>query len=161
MVCSFRGGIEALPVMQAAARHIAFRLSAGVFVVASWLAIGIGGGLALRTPGRTTVHDIVDLFGLLAWFVVPGALACLAGWRRDRVAALLICLSGIVGAAVVAWVAGVPEVELGADPAMRSGYQLMVVFIAAGLSALLGSVVVVIGYLLGRFVGRSRDLVSR
>ena len=109
----------------------------GLITVAAWLVIGTGGGPLPLAP-----------------FFVAGALACLVGWRRDPVAARVIYVGGIIGAAAVAWAAGPVGVEQGADPAMRSSYYAMLVVIAAGVSAALGAFVVVAGYWLGRLVTR-------
>ena len=119
--------------MQDGPGRIGLWLAAGVTTVAAWLVIG-------------TDHDNA----YLGPFVALGALACVAGWRDDRVAALAIYLGGIVGAMAVAWAAGAVGVERGADPAMRSSYHAMLVFLAAVVAAVLGSVVVTAGYLLGR-----------
>ena len=114
-----------------------FWLSAGVITVVAWLVIGTG-------------HD--NLY--LGPYVVLAALACLAGWRRDRVAALVIYLGGIIGGTTVAVAAGAVGVEPGADSAMRSSYYAMLVIIAAAVAAVLGLVAVAGGYLVGRLVRR-------
>lgn len=113
--------------------RIGLWLSAAVTAAATWLVIGTGHDNAYLGP-----------------FVALGALACVAGWRGDRVAALAIYLGGIVGATVVAWAADAVGVEPGADPAMRSSYHAMLVIVAAGVSVVLGSVIVGAGYLMGR-----------
>ena len=120
-------------------RRYGLWLSAGVTTVGAWLVIG-------------TDHD--DTY--LGPFLALGALACVAGWRGDRVAALAIYLGGIVGATAVAWAAGAVGVERAADPALRSSYHAMLVFLAAAVAAVLGSVVVAAGYLLGRLAGDKR-----
>jgi len=121
--------------------HIVFRLVAGVIVVAAFLMIGIAGGDGFNPS------NLLEFFG---WFLGPAAIACLAGWRRDPVAARLIYLGGIVGAIAVAWAAGAVGVEPGADPAMRSSYHMMLILIAAGITAVVGFAAVVVGYWLGR-----------
>jgi hypothetical protein len=121
--------------------HIVFRLAAGVITAAAFLVIGIVGG-----DGFTPSNGLE----FVEWFLGPGAIACLAGWRRDPVAARLIYLGGIVGATAVAWAAGAVGVEPGADPAMRSSYHLMLILIAAGIAAVVGLAAVVAGFWLGR-----------
>ena len=116
-----------------------FWLSAGVITVVAWLVIG---------TGHTNLY--------LGPYVALGALACLAGWRGDRVAALVIYLGGIIGATAVAWSAG--PVGLRDDGinfiASRSAYLEMLVIIAAAVAAVLGPVAVAGGYLVGRLVRR-------
>ena len=123
--------------MQVTSRRVGLWLSAGVITVAAWLVIGSG-------------HDNAYLGPYLAL----GVLACLAGWRGDRVTALVIYLGGIVGATTVAVAAGAVGVEPGADSAMRSSYYAMLVIIAAAVAAVLGLVAVAGGYLVGRLVRR-------
>jgi len=122
--------------MQDGPARITLWLAAGVTTVAAWLLIGTGHNNAYLGP-----------------YVALGALACVAGWRGDRVAAVAIYLGGIIGATAVAWAAGAVGVEPGQDPAMRSSYHAMLVIVALAVSAVLGSVVVGVGYLLGRLVG--------
>ena len=122
-------------------RHLGFWLSVGLITVAASLLGGTAGTSQSLAP-----------------FLVTGALACLAGWRRDPVAARVIYVGGIVGAAAVAWAAGPVGVEPRADPAMRSSYYVMLIVIAAGFSAVLGAGVVVAGYWLGRLATRRRNL---
>jgi len=122
-----------------------FWLSAGVITVVAWLVTGTG-------------HD--NLY--LGPYVVLGALACLAGWRRDRVAALVIYLGGIIGAMAVAWSAGPVGVR---DDGInfiesRSAYFEMLVIIAAAVAAVLGLLVVAGGYLVGRLVRRLKPETS-
>ena len=123
--------------MQVTSRRIGLWLSAGVITVAAWLVIGSGHDNAYPGP-----------------YLALGALACLAGWWGDRVAALVICAGGIVGATIVAVAAGAVGVEPGADPAMRSSYYGMLVFLAAAVAAVLGLFVVAGGYLVGRLISR-------
>jgi hypothetical protein len=92
--------------------------------------------------------------------VALAALSCLAGWWGDRVAALVIYVGGIVGATTVAVAAGAVGVEPGADPAMRSSYYGMLVFLAAAVAAVLGLFVVAGGYLVGRLVRRLKPETS-
>ena len=125
--------------MQDGPRHIGLWLAASVTTVATWLLIGTGHDNAYLGP-----------------FVTLAVLACAAGWRGDPVAALAIYLGGIVGATAVAWAAGAVGVERGADPAMRSSYHAMLVFLGASVAAVLGSVVVSGGYLLGRLARDKR-----
>jgi hypothetical protein len=122
------------------ARNTGFRLAAGAVTVAAFLVIGLAGGEGFNP------NSLPDF---LMWFLAPGAVAGLAGWRRDRVAARLIYVGGIVGATAVAWAAGAIGVEPGADPAMRSSYYMMLIVIAAGVSAVVGVAVVAAGYWLG------------
>ena len=77
-----------------------------------------------------------------------------------RVAALVIYLGGIVGATIVAVAAGAVGVEPGADPAMRSSYYGMLVFLAAAVAAVLGLFVVAGGYLVGRLARRLKPETS-
>jgi hypothetical protein len=130
--------------------RVAFRVGVGAATLCGWLGLA-----ALGNPlqWRYSVDTLADVLGLLAWFVPAVILAVIAGWRRDRIAAVLIVLGGMLGAAVVASARGVPEVEPGADPAMRAGYQEMVTLIAAGVAAVLGSLAVVAAYSLGRIAG--------
>lgn len=123
--------------MHVTSRRIGLRLSAGVIAVAVWLVIGSG-------------HDNT----YLGPYVALGALACLAGWWGDRVAALVIYVGGIVGAIIVAVTAGAVGVQPGADPAMRSSYYGMLVVLAAAVAAVLGLFVVAGGYLVGRLIRR-------
>ena len=120
-----------------------FWLSAGVITVVAWLVIGTG-------------HD--NLY--LGPYVVLGALACLAGWRGDRVAALVIYLGGIVGARTVAWAPGADWYSSAEDPAHRQGYFNLVVTMAGSVAAVLGLLVVVGGYLVGRAVRRRKPATS-
>ena len=120
-----------------------FWLSAGVITVVAWLVIGMG-------------HDHT----YLGPFVVLGALACLTGWRGDRVAALVIYLGGIVGARTVAWAPGADWYSSAEDPAHRLGYFQMYVFLAAAVAAVLGLVAVAGGYLVGRLVRRLKPETS-
>lgn len=129
--------------MRDTSRRIGFWLSAGVITVAAWLVIG---------TGHTNDY--------LGPYVALGALACLAGSRGDRIAALVIYLGGIVGATTVAWAAGAVGVEPGADPAMRSSYYGMLVFLAAAVAAVIGLFVVAGGYLVGRLVRRQKPGTS-
>jgi hypothetical protein len=129
--------------MQETPRRIGLWLSAGVITVAAWLVIGTG-------------HDN----SYLGPYLVLGALACLAGWRGDRVAALVIYLGGVVGATAVAVAAGAIGVEPDADPAMRSSYYGMLVFLAAAVAAVLGLLVVAGGYLVGRMARRVKPETS-
>ncbi len=149
-----RAGIDMTPLRDAPGQVI-FRVGAGVATFASWLALGAG-GQALRTPGRAGVDGMADLVGLVAWFAAAAALAGLAGWRHDWIAAAAVYLGGIVGAAAVAWAAGVPEVVPGEPSAMRTAYHGMVMMVAAGMSAVLGALVVTAAYGLGRLLGRAR-----
>lgn len=121
--------------MQDTSRRIGLWVCAGVITVAAWLVIGSGHDNAYLGP-----------------YVALGALACLAGWRGDRVAALVIYLGGIVGATAVALAAGAVGVEPGADPAMRSSYYAMLVIIAAAVAAVIGLLVVAVSYQVGRLV---------
>ena len=123
--------------MQVTSRRVGLWLSAGVITVAAWLVIGSG-------------HDNAYLGPYLAL----GVLACLAGWRGDRVAALVIYLGGIVGASIVAWAPGADWYSSAEDPAHRLGYFQMYVFLAAAVAAVLGPVAVAGGYLVGRLVRR-------
>jgi hypothetical protein len=121
--------------MQVTSRRIGLWLSVGVITVGAWLVIGTG-------------HD--NLY--LGPYVALGALACLAGWRGDRVAALVIYLGGIAGATAVAWLAGPVGVR---DDGInfiesRSSYYAMLVIIAAAVAAVVGLVAVAGGYLVGR-----------
>ncbi len=93
-------------------------------------------------------------------YLALGALACLAGWWGDRVAALVIYVGGIVGATIVAVSAGAVGVEPGADPAMRSSYYGMLDFLAAAVAAVLGLFVVAGGYLVGRLIRRLKPETS-
>ena len=129
--------------MQNPSRRIGLALSAGVITVAAWLVIGTGHDNAYLGP-----------------YVALAALACLAGWWGDRVVALVIYVGGIAGATIVAVAAGAVGVEPGADPAMRSSYYGMLVFLAAAVAAVLGLVVVAGGYLVGRLVRRLRSETS-
>lgn len=138
-----RDAVEPGPIMRDSYAHIGFRLSAGVISMAAWLVIATMVG-----------NDRGDLLAVLAPFAALGVLACLAGRRGDPVAAYAILLGGIVGATVVAWAAGAVGVEPGADPAMRSSYHAMLVIIAAAIAAVVGSLVVLAGYQIGRLVRR-------
>jgi hypothetical protein len=129
--------------MQDTSRRIGLWLSAGVITGTAWLVIGSG-------------HDNAYLGPYLAL----GALACLAGWRGDRVAAFVIYLGGIVGATTVALAAGAVGVEPGEDPAMRSSYYAMLVFLAAAVAAVIGLLVVAVGYQVGRLVRRRQPQTS-
>jgi hypothetical protein len=129
--------------MQDTSRRIGLWVCAGVITVAAWLVIG-------------SDHDNA----YLGPYVALGALACLAGWRGDRVAALVIYLGGIVGATAVALAAGAVGVEPGADPAMRSSYYAMLVIIAAAVAAVIGLLVVAVSYQVGRLVRRRQPQTS-
>jgi hypothetical protein len=129
--------------MQDTSRRIGLWVCAGVITVAAWLVIGSGHDNAYLGP-----------------YVALGALACLAGWRGDRVAALVIYLGGIVGATAVALAAGAVGVEPGADPAMRSSYYAMLVIIAAAVAAVIGLLVVAVSYQVGRLVRRRQPQTS-
>ena len=72
----------------------------------------------------------------------------------------VIYLGGIAGATIVAVAAGAVGVEPGADPAMRSSYYGMLIFLAAAVAAVLGLLVVAGGYLVGRLVRRLRPETS-
>lgn len=124
--------------MHDTSRRVGLWLAAGVITVVAWLVIGTG-------------HDNV----YLGPYVALGALACLAGWRRDPIAALVIYLGGIVGATTVAVAAGAVGVEPDADPAMRSSYYAMLVIIAAAVATVVGLLVVAVGYQVGRLVRRA------
>jgi hypothetical protein len=132
-------------------RRVALRVGGGLAAFAWWLALGM---IGMRLPSRMSVSDGGDVLGVLAWFTATAALAAVAGWQRDWVMALAVLLGGILGAAVAQWAAGVPEVEPGADPAMRSFYEQMVLIIAAGFAAVVGLLVVVAGYAVGRIAAR-------
>jgi hypothetical protein len=129
--------------MQDASRRIGLRVCAGVITVAAWFLIGSGHDNAYLGP-----------------FVALGVLACLSGWWGDRVAAFVIYLGGIVGATAVAVAAGAVGVEPGADPAMRSSYYAMLVIIAAAVAAVIGLLVVAVGYRVGRLVRRRQPQAS-
>lgn len=129
--------------MQDTSRRIGLWVCAGVITVAAWLVIGSGHDNAYLGP-----------------YVALGALACLAGWRGDRVAALVIYLGGIVAATAVALAAGAVGVEPGADPAMRSSYYAMLVIIAAAVAAVIGLLVVAVSYQVGRLVRRRQPQTS-
>jgi hypothetical protein len=129
--------------MHVTSRRIALWVSAGVITVAAWLVIGSGHDNAYLGP-----------------YLVLGALACLAGWWGDRVAALVIYLGGIVGATIVAVAAGAVGVEPGADPAMRSSYYGMLVFLAVAVASVLGLFVVAGGYLVGSLIKRLKPETS-
>ncbi len=124
-------------------RRIGLWVCAGVITVAATLVIG---------TGHTNDY--------LGPYVALAALSCLAGWWGDRVAALVIYLGGIVGATIVAVAAGAVGVEPGADPAMRSSYYGMLVFLAATVAAVLGLFVVAGGYLVGRLARRLKPETS-
>jgi hypothetical protein len=129
--------------MQITSRRVGLWLSTGVITVAVWLVVGTGHDNAYLGP-----------------YVVLAALASLAGWWGDRVAALVIYTGGIAGATMVAVAAGAVGVEPSADPAMRSSYYAMLVFLAAAVAAVLGLFVVAGGYLVGRLVRRLRPETS-
>jgi hypothetical protein len=129
--------------MHVATRRVGLWLSAGVITVTATLLIGSGHDNAYLGP-----------------YVAIGLLSCLAGWRDDRVAAFAIYLGGIVGATIVAVAAGAVGVEPGEDPAMRSAYFGMLVFLAAAVTAALGLFVVAGGYLVGRLLRRLRPETS-
>ena len=118
-------------------------LSAGVITVVAWLVIGMG-------------HD----WNYLGPFVALAALACLAGWRGDRVAALVIYLGGIVGASIVAWAPGADWYSYAEDPAHRQGYFEMYVFLAGAVAAVFGLVAVAGGYVVGRAIRRRKPETS-
>ena len=120
-----------------------FWLSAGAITVVAWLVIG---------TGHTNLY--------LGPYVVLAALACLAGWWGDRVAALVIYLGGIVGATTVAWAPGADWYSSAEDPAHRQGYFEMVVIMAGVVAAVLGLLVVVGGYLVGRAIRRRKPATS-
>lgn len=122
---------------------VGFRLSVGAASVAAWLVVATIVG-----------NDRGDVFAVLAPFAGVGVLASLAGWRTDAMAAVAIYLGGIVGATTVAWAAGAVGVEPGADPAMRTSYHATLIVIAAAIAAMVGSVIVFVGYRLGRVFGR-------
>jgi hypothetical protein len=129
--------------MQPTYRRIGLGLSAGVITVAAWLMIGTGHDNSYPGP-----------------YVALAALACLAGWSGDRLAARVIYLGGIVGATAVAVAAGAVGVEPDADPAMRSSYYAMLVIIAAAVAAVIGLLVVAVGYQVGRLARRLRPETS-
>ena len=123
--------------MQYTPRRVGLWVCAGVITVAATLVIGTGHTNDYPGP-----------------YVALAALACLSGWWGDRVAALVIYLGGIVGGTIVAVAAGAVGVEPGADPAMRSSYYGMLVFLAATVAAVLGLLVVAGGYLVGSLARR-------
>jgi hypothetical protein len=137
------------PVIRGAARQQnGVRLLAGLIAVAAWLLFGWTSGWSyLGGPKPVGAYGVAP-------YVAIGVLALLAGRWADRVAAWLVYLGGIAGAAVVAWAAGPVGVFPDADPNMRSSYYASLIVIAAGISAVLGAIVVWGAYWLARRVIR-------
>jgi hypothetical protein len=127
----------AAPVIRGAARQQnGVRLLAGLIAVAAWLLfVWTSGWSYLGGPNPPGPYGVAP-------YVAIGVLALLAGRWADPVAAWLIYLGGIGGAAVVAWAAGPVGVFPDADPNMRSSYYASLIVIAAGISAVLGGFVV-------------------
>jgi hypothetical protein len=120
------------------------RLLAGLLAVAAWLLFGWASGWSyLGGPDGPGAYGFAP-------YIAIGVLAFLAGWRTDPVAAWLIYLGGIIGAAAVAWAAGPVGVVAGADPNMRASYYASLIVIAAATSAVLGLFVVWGSYWLAR-----------
>ncbi len=135
-------------VMPGLSHPTGIRLIGGLVAVAAWLLFGWASGWSYL-GGPTGAGALA-----VAPYIALGVLAVLAGWRADPVAARLIYLGGVVGAAVVAWVAGPVGVEAGADPNMRASYFAMLIVMAAAISAVVGLLVVWGGYRLARQAGR-------
>ncbi len=151
-----RGGIESMrperdsPRFASTTGGTGVRLAGGLLAVVAWLLVGWAAKWSyLGGPNMTWGYGVAP-------YVALGVLAVLAGRRADRVAALLIYLGGIIGATTLAWVAGPVGVEAGAAPELRAGYFMMLVIIAAGISAVVGLVAVWGGYWLGRQTKRDK-----
>ena len=137
------------PVIRGAARQQnGVRLLAALIAVAAWVLFGWTSGWSYLGSQKP-----VGAYGV-APYVAIGVLALLAGRWADRVAAWLVYVGGIAGAAVVAWAAGPVGVFPDADPNMRSSYYASLIVIAAGISAVLGAIVVWGAYWLARRVTR-------
>jgi len=119
-----------------------------------WLSVGVIAVAVYLVVAMIFADDRRDNHAILAPILALGVLACPAGWRRDPVVAYAILIGGTVGATAVAWSAGAVGVESGADPAMRSSYHAMLVFIAAAVTLAGGSLAVLAGYQLGCLVRR-------
>ena len=125
-------------------RRIGLWMAVGGIAFAVWLVIAAIVG-----------NDRASLFTVLAPSLALGVLASFAGWRGDRHAAFAIVVGGIAAAAAIAWAAGAVGVEPGADPAMRSSYHAMLVVIAGATAAIVASLSVATGYVLGRRTRRA------